>query len=261
MSHAGYGGYRRDDEDRRYGEDDNARDRWEEGRARQFQGTVRREEDDEHRRHGPGSTSGTWERHGMSQRELPGQSDFPRGYSRDYERGAGHGGYGHGSESWEHGGHEHGDLRSRHGRRREDADNASFGGPSYGGPSSMGSRYGERSPGAERDWRMSDVDWRRRHDYRDPDYWQWRNEQLSKLDREYDAWRQERYKKFSEEFDEWRSRRQQSAGNASSSGNAPSSASGSSTTVSGASTASIGAATGMGETSSPGALLAGNPKV
>ncbi len=41
----------------------------------------------------------------------------------------------------------------------------------------------------------------------DPDYHQWRNEQLSALDADYQAWRDERYKKFSDEFSQWRSGR------------------------------------------------------
>ncbi len=41
----------------------------------------------------------------------------------------------------------------------------------------------------------------------DPDYAQWRNQQLRELDRDYDTWRQERYKKFSDDFTSWRSNR------------------------------------------------------
>jgi len=43
--------------------------------------------------------------------------------------------------------------------------------------------------------------------YHDPDYHQWRGEQLSKLDRDYDEWRQHRYQRFADEFDQWRSSR------------------------------------------------------
>ncbi len=43
--------------------------------------------------------------------------------------------------------------------------------------------------------------------YHDPDYHQWRSEQLSRLDREYDEWRQHRYQRFADEFDQWRSSR------------------------------------------------------
>lgn len=41
----------------------------------------------------------------------------------------------------------------------------------------------------------------------DPDYDQWRSEQLRNLDDDYDAWRKDRYKKFSAEFNAWRSSR------------------------------------------------------
>ena len=42
----------------------------------------------------------------------------------------------------------------------------------------------------------------------DPDYHQWRTEQMNKLDADYNSWRGDRYKKFSDEFDSWRSSRQ-----------------------------------------------------
>lgn len=50
--------------------------------------------------------------------------------------------------------------------------------------------------------------------YHDPDYHQWRSEQLNKLDRDYDEWRQHRYQRFSDDFDKWRADRdnQRSAG-------------------------------------------------
>ncbi len=38
----------------------------------------------------------------------------------------------------------------------------------------------------------------------DPDYHQWRTEQIRGLDNDYKAWREERYSKFSNEFGEWR---------------------------------------------------------
>ena len=43
--------------------------------------------------------------------------------------------------------------------------------------------------------------------YHDPDYHQWRSEQLSRLDRDYDDWRQHRYQRFADEFDAWRNNR------------------------------------------------------
>jgi hypothetical protein len=43
--------------------------------------------------------------------------------------------------------------------------------------------------------------------YHDPDYHQWRSEQLSQLDRDYDEWRQHRYQRFADEFNDWRGNR------------------------------------------------------
>jgi hypothetical protein len=52
----------------------------------------------------------------------------------------------------------------------------------------------------------------------DPDYHQWRNEQLRTLDDDYRNWRQDRYKKFSDEFSNWRKNRPASAGESDSGG-------------------------------------------
>lgn len=43
--------------------------------------------------------------------------------------------------------------------------------------------------------------------HHDPDYHQWRTEQMNRLDEDYEAFRRERYNKFSEEFNTWRSGR------------------------------------------------------
>ena len=40
--------------------------------------------------------------------------------------------------------------------------------------------------------------------HHDPDYHQWRSDQIRGLDSDYKAWRDERYSKFSSEFGEWR---------------------------------------------------------
>lgn len=42
----------------------------------------------------------------------------------------------------------------------------------------------------------------------DPEYEQWREQQVRDLDEEYGQWRQERQKKFSDEFEQWRKNRQ-----------------------------------------------------
>lgn len=41
----------------------------------------------------------------------------------------------------------------------------------------------------------------------DPDYYQWRSEQMRALDDDYRAWRQERNGSFSDEFTAWRDER------------------------------------------------------
>ncbi len=41
----------------------------------------------------------------------------------------------------------------------------------------------------------------------DPDYHQWRSEQMRQMDAEYDEWRKERYQKFSDDFGGWRNQR------------------------------------------------------
>jgi hypothetical protein len=43
--------------------------------------------------------------------------------------------------------------------------------------------------------------------YHDPDYHQWRYEQIQRLDRDYEEWRRHRYQRFADEFDAWRSNR------------------------------------------------------
>lgn len=45
------------------------------------------------------------------------------------------------------------------------------------------------------------------HHHIDPDYHQWRREQIQNLDSDYDEWRQQRYSKFADEFNSWRSNR------------------------------------------------------
>lgn len=41
----------------------------------------------------------------------------------------------------------------------------------------------------------------------DPEYQQWRAEQLRRFDEDYRRWRQERFSRFLEEFNQWRQRR------------------------------------------------------
>ena len=42
------------------------------------------------------------------------------------------------------------------------------------------------------------------HERFEPDYLQWRQQQMRELDRDYVAWRATRHRPFGEEFDEWR---------------------------------------------------------
>jgi hypothetical protein len=48
---------------------------------------------------------------------------------------------------------------------------------------------------------------RARRPQRGPDYEQWRNEQMRRLDEDYEAFRRERYERFAREFESWREAR------------------------------------------------------
>ena len=89
-------------------------------------------------------------------------------------------------------------------------------------PSPWGQRGGQ-DPRYEQDNRYSqygmrdserryDQDSDAQRDQFDPDYSQWRREQMKALDDDYHQWRQDRFKKFSDEFSNWRSSRTQQAG-------------------------------------------------
>ena len=52
-------------------------------------------------------------------------------------------------------------------------------------------------------WRSSGAQGRRY----DPDYEQWRHEQMQQLDQDYEAYRRERYGKFADDFNAWRANR------------------------------------------------------
>lgn len=70
-------------------------------------------------------------------------------------------------------------------------------------------RRGELGAGEPPERRPTEADPTHRFD---PDYHEWRAEQMRQLDKEYALWRQERYRKFAEEFETWR--RQRFAGRA-----------------------------------------------
>jgi len=79
------------------------------------------------------------------------------------------------------------------------------------------------------------------HEEFDPDYQQWRREQMRTLDEDYRNWRQDRYKKFSDEFGQWRSSRPRSqTGSSSGSSTSIGSESGSSGSSGAGSTGSSG---------------------
>lgn len=69
------------------------------------------------------------------------------------------------------------------------AGQGSYGGPGQWGRGEYGGEYGRGQP------------------QHDPDYLQWREEQIRKLDSEYQSWREERYRRFSEDFNSWRAAR------------------------------------------------------
>lgn len=87
-----------------------------------------------------------------------------------------------------------------------------------------------------------------RGQHHDPDYHQWREQQLRNLDDDYQSWRGEHYKKFSDEFSEWRKNRStQDTGSA----NKRSTASGTGSS-SGTSSTSVGTGSGSGNSGTSG---------
>lgn len=99
------------------------------------------------------------------------------------------GGYNEGRD-WDRGGH--GRFQGGSGGYRSNA------GP-YAGSQTYGGYGDQLGYGSYQD---------RSQQHHDPDYQQWREQQLRNLDDEYQSWRGERYKKFSDEFDSWRKNRQ-----------------------------------------------------
>jgi hypothetical protein len=88
-------------------------------------------------------------------------------------------------------------------------------GSSYGGwqrgelPGNRGDdRFGRQGYGQSR-WQQ---EYEGEEQTFDPDYLQWRAEQIRNLDRDYQRYRKERYKKFCDEFDEWRRSQKSMAG-------------------------------------------------
>jgi len=89
--------------------------------------------------------------------------------------------------------------------------------PWQGGPQNdeqYADRYDSRGPryqcGGSPEDRWSQGGGHQRHQghrHQDPDYHQWRSEQIRNLDRDYEQYRQERYRNFASDFDKWRSTR------------------------------------------------------
>jgi hypothetical protein len=85
----------------------------------------------------------------------------------------------------------------------------------------------------------------------DPDYQQWRDEQLERFDEDFDAFRRERYGKFAEEFNTWRSQRANLKPSSESSGAATAGSSGPQGGTSPSATAAGGSRSGDPSTSTP----------
>ncbi|HEX5686197.1 MAG TPA: hypothetical protein VFY73_19385 [Ideonella sp.] len=101
-----------------------------------------------------------------------------------------------------------------------------WGGPApreqWSHPSEQWGGHGEQDFNyLQRDTLSPEPGWGGRHDDQfDPDYHQWRNEQMRALDEDYRSWRQDRYKKFSTEFDQWRAERSRTSAPAGDTGKA-----------------------------------------
>jgi hypothetical protein len=112
--------------------------------------------------------------------------------------------HGRGETSDAHGGYRGGSYDNA--GYQGDAQASTYGG--LGGPGPYGTHgWSRRGDGHDLDDRQFD-----------PDYRQWREQQMRELDRDYAQWRQERYAKFSEEFDRWRAARRAGADTAPGSG-------------------------------------------
>lgn len=89
-------------------------------------------------------------------------------------------------------------------RGRHDQDYADSLSEHYGGDDSRSRGNAGASGRGDRS-----ADWQSQghQTHYDPDYEQWRAEQMRAFDADYHGWRQERYQKFSEDFGKWRSER------------------------------------------------------
>jgi hypothetical protein len=145
------------------------------------------------------------------------RSDSTGGYGSSNfgpQRGYGSGNYGSGD--WDAGSYGGGSGRDRylgggrgfdstHGRSSADSDQGYRDWQGQPGPSNR-DRYGDN--GYQANWRQGQQG----HAFHDPDYHQWRSEQMNQLDRDYAEWRQHRYQRFSEDFAKWRADRDNNRG-------------------------------------------------
>ena len=129
-----------------------------------------------------------------------GRDHAPLGSSDDWNRQQDHFGAYRDAEPPEGGDERYGEYdRDAHERTvRPSGLDRDYRGAGYAGPGGYGGGFGGEHPDQERD-------------QFDPDYSQWRREQMRALDDDYNQWRQDRFKKFSEEFSTWRSNRSQQA--------------------------------------------------
>lgn len=134
---------------------------------------------------------------------------FARDQDRNFERGyqPGNSAYEQRPQGWDTGRRdfdrdfERGDFRQSYGTR-------GYGRESGGDTGNLdaanwGARQGQRTW----DPYSSPQGGQQSRQHHDPDYLNWRDEQIRNLDSDYDSWRQERYSKFSDDFNKWRSER------------------------------------------------------
>lgn len=119
----------------------------------------------------------------------PGRREF------GYGGGSGYGDQGYGRSRQDQGYSRHSQQGGWGGHERSD-----FGRDTQGWDRGAGgSNYGNSDQQYVRQGRTSEPF--------DPDYHQWRQEQVDALDEDYRNWRNDRYKKFSDEFNKWRTER------------------------------------------------------
>ena len=178
------------------------------------------------------------------------------GYGNERSQGESYGYGGYGNQGFNPDGSDHREQDHRYGVRGRDADRwngddpqdrGRFQGGSGGYASNTGVYASNQTYGGPNDQLgYGSNQGGRQQGHYDPDYHQWREEQMRNLDNDYHAWRGERYKKFSDDFGEWR--RNRPAADAPGGGKG-----GTSEASSGAVSTSIGAGPGSSNTGTSGA--------